>query len=83
MSDLAPEQETFGPEELRQELFWELKGTVKTLFRQLSHRFGHLAPEVVDRLVSLDRIALDDLSIALFNFRQEAELRDWLERRTR
>jgi hypothetical protein len=81
MSESAPKQEIFDPDEWRQELFWELKGTVRTLYRQLSHRFGPLAPEVLDRLVSLDQIDLDDLSIALFKFQRESDLRDWLERR--
>jgi predicted transposase/invertase (TIGR01784 family) len=67
--------------ESRGELRGELKGELKTVLRLLKHRFGALSPEVEERIITLGVEDLDDLSIALLDFQQESDLKEWLARR--
>ena len=68
--------ERLSKEEGRQE------GVQMLTLRQLSHRFGELAPEIEQQIKALSIEQLEDLGEALLDFSDVQELKSWLKERT-
>jgi Domain of unknown function (DUF4351) len=57
----------------------KLEGQVDILLSQLSFRFGQLPKQVEDKIKSLTQEQLSRLTLAVFDFKSQQELVDWLE----
>ena len=57
------------------------QGKESLVLRQIGKRFGSEAPPVSERLDRLSAAELDELGEALFDFKEPAELEDWLAQR--
>lgn len=55
------------------------KGTCATLLRQLNRRIGAINPQLQTQIQNLEVAQLDQLSEALLDFSNEADLVSWLD----
>jgi hypothetical protein len=53
---------------------------VKTTIRQLHHRFGATSPTLPERLQPLNLDQLDELSMAVLDFKSLTEAEEWIAR---
>ncbi len=59
---------------------WVVRGKEELVIRQIRHRFGTLARQVTEHLDKLTSEQLDELGVALFDFKTAADLEAWLTR---
>jgi hypothetical protein len=57
---------------------WTLKGMRKTIYTQLEHRFGVVAPRMRQRIERMPAEMLDALTIAVLDFNSMEEAQEWV-----